>query len=132
MIEREGSAQRQEAQVTRLIDDLASMLKVHKTYNSEVEKMKAIKEALSSNQSKQQAQLQGMKTDQKFNTFIFNVSTLDSLYKEYFSEGSKLPPGMTQSERNASILEIKNRNFKDLYNIIEESILKIYDLYVEA
>jgi hypothetical protein len=60
------------------------------------------------------------------------VSTLDSLYKEYFSEGSKLPPGMTQSERNASILEIKNRNFKDLYNIIEESILKIYDLYVEA
>jgi len=57
---------------------------------------------------------------------------LDCLYREFFSENLKLPAGLSAADKHTALLEHKNRNYKDLYNLIEESILKFYDLYVEA
>ncbi len=57
---------------------------------------------------------------------------MDSLYREFFSDILKLPAGLSVTDKHSALLEHKNRNFKDLYNLIEESILKFYDLYVEA
>ena len=39
---------------------------------------------------------------------------------------------MSQSEKNGIMIENKNRHFKELYSLIEESVLKFYELYVEA
>ena len=58
---------------------------------------------------------------------------MDSLYRDYFSDNLKLSvAGLSASDKHTALLEHKTRNFKDLYNLIEESILKFYDLYVEA
>ncbi len=60
------------------------------------------------------------------------MRTLDSLYRDFFADNLKLPAGLSASDKHCALLEHKNRNFKDLHNLIEESILKFYDLYVEA
>lgn len=60
------------------------------------------------------------------------MRTLDSLYRDFFADNLKLPAGLSPSDKHTALLEHKNRSFKDLYNLIEESILKFYDLYVEA
>ena len=49
------------------------------------------------------------------------MSSLDSLYKEFFSN-----PNQTSNQQ----IELKNRCFKDLYNLIEDCTFKFYDLYV--
>lgn len=60
-----------------------------------------------------------MPVNSKFNSYI-NVSNLDTLYRDFFSTASK-----DQS------LEVKNRCFKELYNILESSVFKFYELFVD-
>jgi hypothetical protein len=47
------------------------------------------------------------------------VSNLDNLYRDFFAQ-------------NPKDLEAKNRCFKELYNILESSVFKFYDLFVES
>jgi hypothetical protein len=107
-------------------------MKISSHLKNDSDKLKAIRDSLKNQRYRQTSSLSGAKLDQSFNSFVFNVNTLDGLYKEYFTENLKMPPGLTQSEKNAALIEHKNRNFKDLYNLIEESMMKFYDLYVEA
>ena len=51
-----------------------------------------------------------IKLDQKFSTFVVNVNTLDSLYRDFFDSQT------TDPSRFQSVIEVKNRCFKDLYN----------------
>jgi hypothetical protein len=57
---------------------------------------------------------------------VINLNLLESLYRDFFKSSIS---SMTQGER---LIEVKNRCFKDLYNIIEESIVKFYELYVDS
>ena len=50
------------------------------------------------------------------------MSVLDTLYRDFFKQ---------QYPQEKSV-EVKNRCFKDLYNMIEESVVKFYELYVEC
>ncbi len=71
-----------------------------------------------------------MRLDQKFNTFILNVNHLDTLYSDYFKSPSHFP-GTTPLEKQSAQLELKNRCFKDLYNLVEESVTKVFELYLD-
>lgn len=62
-----------------------------------------------------------MKGDQKFCSLI-NVNNLDHIYREYFSHTFSSTAGSEQTE-------YKNRLFKDLYNIIEDSVYKFYEIF---
>jgi hypothetical protein len=58
---------------------------------------------------------------------------LENLYKDFFKDNNKsLSSGLTQAEKHTSMIETKNRIFKELYTMIEESVIKFYELYVEA
>jgi hypothetical protein len=63
-----------------------------------------------------------IKLDQKFNSLIVNVNNLESLYRDFFNSQS------TQG----GIIEIKNRCFKELYGLVEESIMKVYELFTDC
>ncbi len=63
--------------------------------------------------------MQNLKADQRFNSTFLNVNSLETLYRDFFKP-------------NSDQIEVKNRCFKDLYNMIEESVLKFYELHVEC
>lgn len=100
------------------------------------EKLRSIKEWVFKNESNisvgsKEPQIQfgipsKIKLDQKFNTFIVNVNTLDSLYRDFFNST------VVDPSRSQSVVEVKNRCFKDLYNLIEESVVKFYEIYTEC
>jgi predicted peroxiredoxin len=63
--------------------------------------------------------LQQMKNDPKFGTLMVNVNVLETLYRDYFKASDNQQ-------------EVRNRCFKHLYNLIEESATKCFELYVDA
>eukprot|EP00347_Sterkiella_histriomuscorum_P019994 403339503 len=93
--------------------------------------------------------------DQRFSQYI-NVSALEQIYKEFFnqsvssghsSQSTSLANTQNQIGSNFgfnglhsvgnfnqlhSVLEQKNRSFKDLYNLLEEATFKFYDLFVSS
>lgn len=61
-----------------------------------------------------------MTLDPKFSAYI-NVNNLDNIYREFFIQAQSV--GISEQ------IEMKNRCFKDLYNILEESVYKFYELF---
>jgi hypothetical protein len=63
--------------------------------------------------------------DHRFSAYI-NVNNLDSIYRDFFIQGyPNSGSGFSLQEQ----IEIKNRCFKDLYNILEESVFKFYEIF---
>lgn len=56
--------------------------------------------------------------DTKFSAFV-NLGMVDVIYRDFFVQGSLMQQ-----------VEAKNRCFKDLYNILEESIAKFHNLFL--
>eukprot|EP00347_Sterkiella_histriomuscorum_P008839 403343541 len=83
-----------------------------------------------SNHQQQQLQQQqnilpsSIKSDQKFCSLI-NVNLLDIIYKDFFQSQTS---GYSASQDQ---IEQKNRCFKDVYNMLEDSVLKFYDIFVK-
>eukprot|EP00347_Sterkiella_histriomuscorum_P009079 403342596 len=79
------------------------------------------------NQQQQQQQNilpSSIKNDQKFCSLI-NVNLLDIIYKDFFQSQTS---GYSASQDQ---IEQKNRCFKDVYNMLEDSVLKFYDIFVK-
>lgn len=62
--------------------------------------------------------------DEKFGKYL-NVGSLDNIYTEYFSSDKNLN-SVVGFEK---IMLNKNRCFKDLYNILEESMIKFFEIF---
>jgi hypothetical protein len=63
------------------------------------------------------------KYDGKFCQLI-NISLLDDIYKDFF----KSSKSVGQSE----LVEAKNRSFKDLFNMMEDAVVKFYEIFVKC
>jgi hypothetical protein len=70
-----------------------------------------------------------IKHDTQFNTMIINVNSLEALYREFFK--TQHQHGGYNDKQESSLEGNKSRCFKDLYNMIEESTIKFYELYVD-
>ncbi len=56
---------------------------------------------------------------------LFNINSLDKIYREYFTQS------LSTRVAAQDVIDAKNRNFKDLYNLIEDSILIFYEIFVK-
>ena len=76
--------------LSKQIQEIAKILNINKS--NDLEKLISIKEAIQ--KPKNNITLNVVKLDQKFNTFVINANTVETLYRDFFAD-KQMPPGTT-------------------------------------